>query len=157
MKYTINLGKIDYNGRGRKTNQVEIEVRLEEGKLSICGSIWNNIHSDIYSGGQNIEEIASLFPHNKRVQRIKQVWERYHLNDLAAGSPKQEDWLRSHPLAGIDWEVSYYERACESLKEAGLNPDPNYIHNGKPYEYGTAWLKEELPADIIKEVESWIN
>lgn len=155
MKKTMNLGKIDYNGTGRKINLVEIEVSLQDGRLSICGDIWDSKHSNILSGGQNIDEIAKFFPNDKRVQSIKKVWERWHLNDVIAGSPNQEDFLKKHPLNAIDWNSSHYDRACEALKAAGLNPDPNYAHNGKPYEYGSAWLKEELPQEVITEVESW--
>ena len=154
MNKTLDLGKIDYNGTGRKVNKVEIEIELEDGRLSICGDIWDSKQSDVYSGGQNIDEIASLFPHDKKVQRIKEVWERWHLNDLKAGSPSQEEYLRSNPIQ-CKFPESHYEKACESLKEAGLNPDPNYLHNGKPYEYGAAWLKEPLPKAVINEILSW--
>ncbi|MBI3622465.1 hypothetical protein HY212_00090 [Candidatus Pacearchaeota archaeon] len=154
MNKLIDLGKIDYNGTGRKINKVEIEVKLNDGRLSICGSIWNNPHTDLISGGQNIDEIADLFPNNERVQRIKAVWERYHLNDLEAGSPKQEEYLRNNPVT-CKYSESHYEKTCKALKNAGLNPDLSYLHNGKPYYCGTAWLKGEIPTEIIEEVESW--
>lgn len=153
MEYIIELGKIDYNGIGRKINAVTIEVRLGDGNLSICGSIWNSLHTDIVSGGQNIDEIASLFPHNERVQRVKEVWKRWHLNDLKAGSPKQEEYLKNNPITS-SYPESHYEKTCKVLAKKGLNPDPDYICSGKPYEYGSAWLKEKLPLEIIKEVES---
>jgi hypothetical protein len=154
MKKTIDLGKIDYNGTGRKINKVEIRVELEEGRLSICGDIWNGHHTDCISCGQNIDEIASLFPHKKTVQRIKAIWERWHLNDLKAGSPNQEEYLRRHPVQ-ITYPESHYDKTCGILKEAGLNPDVAYLHNGKPYEYGSSWLTEELPQEVINEVNSW--
>ena len=50
---------------------------------------------------------------------------------------------------------SYYIWAQRILREAGLNPDPAYVHRGKPYSYGTAWLFEEIPPDIKAEIVSW--
>jgi hypothetical protein len=37
----------------------------------------------------------------------------------------------------------------------GLQPDPNYLYNNKPYAYGSRWLKRVLPQNIIDEIESW--
>ena len=79
------------------------------------------------------------------------VWERWHLNDLTAGSPAQEEFLRTH---AAEWETykanagsipSHYTWACKVLATAGLHPDPG--HNG--YRYGSAWLKEEVPEDVL--------
>jgi hypothetical protein len=73
---------------------------------------------------------------------------------LTAGSPAQETYLRLNPVNAV-YPTSHYEEACKVLAAVGLNPDPNYLHNGKPYAYGSAWLHESLPPDVIKEVESW--
>ena len=35
------------------------------------------------------------------------------------------------------------------LEERGLLVDESFIHNGNPYKYGTAWLKEELPDSVV--------
>ena len=36
-----------------------------------------------------------------------------------------------------------------SIHRATMNPDPDFVHNGKPYKYGSAWLKIEVPADVL--------
>ena len=83
MKRTISFGKIAYYGN-RKENEVEIELRLnEENKpvLSICGNIWNRIHSDILAGGQCLDTIAEY----KKTPLFKEIyvfWKKYHLNDI---------------------------------------------------------------------------
>jgi hypothetical protein len=146
MKYTIDFGKVDYNNSGRKNCRVTVEVSLEDGRLSICGSIWNPRETDIYSGGQNIDEIAKLLRGNARIQRIKAVWERWHLNDLRAGTPAQMAYLREHPVNAV-YPESHYKKASKVLTDAGLNPDGGY-------KYGFAWLKEELPADVVAMVEN---
>lgn len=139
VRYTIDLGKIDYNDRGRKINRVTIDVKLTDNRLSISGNIWNGNGSDIISGGQNLEEIGRLFPRNPRVQRIVSVWRRWHLNDMRAGTPEQETYLRQHP------ELTTYDARCEALTVANLNP-----HNG--YRYGSQWLSETLPTNVIEQV-----
>jgi hypothetical protein len=74
------------------------------------------------------------------------IWRDWHLNDMQAGSPAQEAWLKEHP---IEDRLNYYTKACEALAAAGLNPDPGYIHKGKPYRYGHAWLRVEVPAHVL--------
>ena len=148
MKKTIALGKIDYNGSGRKNCAVDIEVTLEDGRLSICGNIWNPRRTDCYSCGQNLHTIAEYFPHDSKVKRIIEVWQRWHLNDMKAGTPNQEAWLKDHKAESDAHRLDHYGWACDALAAAGLNPDGDYA-------YGSAWLKEELPAEVIAEVESW--
>lgn len=72
------------------------------------------------------------------------VWDRWHLNDMTAGSPAQEEWLRANPVEA-KYPKSHYEEACKALAAAGLHPDPS---NG--YKYGSAWLLEEVPEDVLK-------
>lgn len=151
MKKKIQLGKVDYEGKGYESNSVDIEYSLKDGKFSASGNIWMSSKRDILSGGQNLEEIASLFPNHELCQRIVSVWKKWHLNDMHAGSPKQEDFLEKLNLPNYN----HYETAKEKLKEAGLDPDESFLHNGKPYEYGTAWLHVELPSQVIEEIESW--
>src|SRR6478735_2143194 len=62
-----------------------------------------------------------------------------HLNDMQPGTPAQEAYLREHPITD---HLNYYKRACEVLAAAGLNPDGGY-------KYGSAWLREEVPQDVL--------
>lgn len=153
MKKTLSFGKVDYNNKGRRNCKVTIEVELKDGELSICGNVWNPSETDIYSGGQNLDEIRKLLRGNPKVKRIHEIWQRWHLNHMRAGSPRQRAYLETQTFPG--YPLSHYTWACEVLAAAGLQPDNEYIHNGKPYSYGSAWLHEELPAEIIAEVESW--
>lgn len=114
----LHLPKVDYNGTGSKRNAVDMEITLrhvgpraaadceplmfqtvthehlaEYTDLSVCGFVWNHIHTDIVSGGQNIEEIAAFFPRDKRAQRIAEIWREWHLNGMTAGCIHQpEAW-----------------------------------------------------------------
>lgn len=146
------LGMIDYNKSGRANCQAVITWELKDGQFSMQAEIWNPRHTDIYEGGQCVDRVASYFPQDKKAARMVEVWKRWHLNDMRAGSPAQEQWLKEHPIdpAEYAYPKSHYEVASAKLAAAGLNPD-----NG--YKYGSAWLREELPADVIAEIESWSN
>jgi hypothetical protein len=74
------------------------------------------------------------------------IWERWHLNGMNAGLRPQRDALRSearkHP------EVLDYNAACKFLEGLGLLTMP-----ATKYTYGSAWLVEVMPQDIINRVK----
>lgn len=114
-----------------------IDISLKNGELSMCGK-W-------HSSGQISDDLTdvSLVPDEgfeySDILKIQSIWKRWHMNDARAGTPKQEDFIREWMLTN---EYSY-DKACEALSNAGLLFD-----NG--YKYGSAWLKEELPTEVIK-------
>lgn len=115
----------------------------------MAGGIWNPRETDYYCCGQVVDEVARYFPDDAKLQRMLAVWREWHLNNMKAGTPAQEAFLktRTYPRSG-----DYLTWACETLRAAGLEPDQ---HEGKPYRYGSAWLKAELPPEIVAEIESW--
>lgn len=152
MRKTYSPGKVDYNGTGRKVNAVEIDWEIKDGRFSASGGIWNNNRTDYITCGQNlINEILELFPEDEQVQRIHSVWKTWHLNDMIAGSPKQMSHLAKLNPPSSD----HFDWAKEKLRDAGLEPDESFIHNDKPYSYGSAWLKTDLPEEVVSEIESW--
>lgn len=154
MRKTIALGKIDYNNSGRRNCLATLEISWDGSRFSACGNIWNPRETDIYAGGQIVEEVCRYFPQNVQAQRILAIWRDWHLNDMIAGSPAQEAFLKANPVAD---RLNHYSAACDALAAAGLNPDPDYLHNGQPYRYGSAWLKRDIPADVAAEIESWFE
>lgn len=72
------------------------------------------------------------------------VWNRWHLNDMKAGSPAQEQFLRANPVNTVAPE-SHYDKATQALEAAGLNPDPE-----TGYRYGSKRLREEVPGDVLE-------
>jgi hypothetical protein len=72
---------------------------------------------------------------------------------MTAGSPAQHEWLRLNPVTAV-YPESHYEKASAALAAVGLDPDPGYLHNGKPYRYGHAWLMRTIPADVVTEIET---
>ena len=148
MKRIIKLGKIDFNGCGRKINMVDIEINLKEDKnLSICGNIWNSKKTDILTGGQCCEEINKYFRNNKTFKKIYRLWKLYHLNDMHAGTIKQETFLNEN---GIKNWASNYEKVCKILEENGLLYD-----NG--IKFGATWQYWEIPGNDLQEIKNLIE
>ena len=131
----IKLGKVRYNKR--RENEAELYITLYdkgENKVEFAcsGAIWNRLHTDCLCCGQCVDTVASFFPHNKKVQRIKDIWRRYHLNDLHAGC--------------------IHQRKFEN--------EPYELHRGDHcdicnYTYGTGWCYEEIPHEILEEIKSF--
>lgn len=154
----IDFGKVAYSSK-QKRNLVEVEIELRNKdkaihwqtleeitdvpELSICGQVWNSVHSDHEMGGQCIDSLVELLPHNKLLKRIKEIWEEYHLNDMNAGTKKQTEFLDKLKASG--WKYDY-NSACDSLKEAGL-----YEENG--FKYGHGWLYRPIPENILNEIK----
>ena len=146
-KAKAKFGKIDYNGTGRKVNDVEIEMELKDGVFRASGSIKNARGTDSLSGGQNIDEIADLMKDNKDVQEIRDLWHKYHLNHMHAGTEKQEDALMKK---FGNRNASDYGKHVEYLKSVGLYEDDGY-------KYGTGWLKREIPDNDKRRIISLID
>jgi hypothetical protein len=139
--HSYPLGKVDFRGKGRKDCLAVITWELKDGRFSMCAEIWNPRKSDIYMGGQCVDEVAAYFPNDAKAQRMVAIWREWHLNDMQAGTPAQMAFLKTAGTHG-------YVEACDALDEVGL-----LIHNG--HKYGSAWLKVELPAHVVAEIQSW--
>lgn len=129
---------------------VFVTVNWDGKRLSITGVTGPKSNGDCAgSCGQNVGDLRDPRFNacdGVNASRLADIWERWHLNDMTAGSPAQSAFLRANPITD---RMNHYVKACEALAAAGLNPDPNHEHNGKPYTYGSAWLREDVPADVI--------
>lgn len=135
---------------GQYLRRVEVEPRLEtqgDGKLRLAiqstagraykvgdrrGTFRYDAYGDPfdYSGGQAIGEVEAVTHfapgwNAARRDRLVDIWRRWHLNDMNA--------------------------ACEHQRALGWTYDS---HRGQScptcgYQIGTAWLYEELPADVV--------
>lgn len=146
MKKTINFGKIDYTGKGRKAYPVTVDVELrnqggekifridpktkeriytgettpEYVELSICGYIWNTRKTDICRCGQCLDTIAEYrnqLNDPELFDVLYKYWKLYHLNGMHAGTPEQEKAVNEWKEAGNKYD---YTAVCEMLKERGL-------------------------------------
>lgn len=120
-KTTIDCGKIDWNGTGRKVNPatVTVEYRLEAkyigGKIapywefSACGDIWNARHTEMIAGGQILDELAKVCTLPK-FREVYALWQKHHLNGMTAGSPAQMDALKGFKLCADKVTWSWYDK-----------------------------------------------
>ena len=184
LKHTFHLPKIDGYGNGRKTCEVTIDLELrqlggdptftvdrdgtrhytgnktpEYTELSICGDVWNHLHTDIIMGGQCLDELAKSC-HGTTFKKLYRLWKDWHLNGMKAGTPEQEAAVAEWKAAGHRYD---YSTVCEMLKERGLYEIPftgttvDKEWHGELYRYGHGWIVKPLPAEIIAECKKLVK
>lgn len=102
------------------------------------------------SGGQIADTLRKLNAaqddSSDDVEALCDLWDRWHLNDLKAGTDRQTAALASYraeiEAAGKSFD---YADACGVLAMLGLHPD-------RGYRYGSAWLYEPIPDDVLAEL-----
>jgi hypothetical protein len=118
-------------------------IKWDGKRLSICGVEGPKANGDAYGSCGQVSESADHVDRAIFYKRLMEVWNRWHLNDMKAGSPVQEAWLRANPLK-VEYPQSYYTEACLALHNVGLHPDSD------GYKYGSAWKHEEVPQSVIE-------
>ena len=141
LKKTIDLGLADFGlWHGRRTRAI-VHIELDsENVLHITADIRG------VGYGQTIDEIAKAYKGNELAEKIVNWWRKYHLNDMHAGTQKQEEALNK---AGITNWADDYDICCKYLESIGLLYD-----NG--YKFGSAWLKEEILSDDLQEIKEFL-
>lgn len=146
MKKTIKLPRIWVDG---KSYHVELKIKLtDDNVFSASGEVFRT-DDDWLMYGQCLDDLAQ-YPSIKNNPKFKQVyewWKKWHLNDLHAGTEKQEQALED---AGLTGGANEYSKCCDYLESIGLLYD-----NG--YEFGTGWLKREIPAEIQEQMRKFIK
>ena len=168
----LDMGKIDFNDTGERTNAVTIDISLKKKKkglaLSISAAVWNYRHSDCLQCGQCLDSLLPYFKTNKLFLSVYRLWNLYHLNDMKAGcehqrAAKWED-KRIDPKELPNSHANRDKRGIVAhwiypLEAKGRNfVDSDSIHKDglltKPcpvckYRYGSVWLFEPIPdADL---------
>lgn len=150
----MNFNKIIRIGTNDAGN-VYCKIKFRDGKLSISG-----VEGPLKSGnarGSCGQINMSMKPRQfnsfadgwdkKVLAKFLEYWDDWHLNDMKAGTPAQEAYLKAHKDEFPGYPVNRYNWACETLGAVGLHPD-----NG--YKYGSAWLKQEVPESVISFMQS---
>lgn len=143
----------------RLTLKLEVQVRrAEKGpELSICGTLWDSrVRNDCVSAGQNCKDLRRLLTASKAtlklpratLERLAAIWDTWHLNGMNAGCGHQRalGW-GSTKLPDGRW--SGHVKPEEHPDGVLCKPCPTC-----GYGYGTAWLYEPLPADVVEFVEA---
>ena len=141
MKRTIDLGLADFGcWHGRRTRAI-VHMELDDKNVL-------HVAADIrgVGYGQTIDEVEKAYKGNELAEKICYWWRKYHLNDMHAGTPKQEEALNK---AGITNWADDYDICRKYLESIGLLYD-----NG--YKFGSAWLKEEIPANDLQDIKEFL-
>lgn len=130
-------------------SKIELEFGLDEkGVFTASGYVYNK--GQLVHGGQCINVIEGIAQADKikdpaacdLIYKVAQWWKLYHLNNMHAGTPEQENALLS---VGLKEFANKYEECCEYLKKIGL-----LVVRG--HKFGCKWLMQEIPADIQKDI-----
>lgn len=142
-------------GKQREVGMTFCRVEYKGGVLSITGVEWPLVDGNCRGAAGQIVmhtwdfvEYAPGFD-AATIERFRRAWEDWHLNNTQAGSPRQMAWIKANPIP-VKHPQSHYEVYRDALSEAGLNPDMEYLHQGEPYKYGSAWLRVEVPEEVLQ-------
>ena len=128
------------------TDRALYTVRFNEDTqaFSVCASYYAG-------GGQCLDTLMKIYeeqnvfvPYN--IALLTGLWEKYHLNDLHAGTPEQEDYLHSIGITGF---ANNYEKCCEELKKVNLY---ECEWKGKKSYFGGSWFHWDIPAEEIERI-----
>ena len=114
--------------------------------------IWDK-RNDYICCGQILNDYQEYFtiPDIKQrhlFEKIKAIWDLYHLNDTNAGTKKQTEFINKYLK---DNNLKYdYNLACHILKD-------NNLYEDRGYKYGHGWLLEVIPDKILKEINDILN
>lgn len=139
MEYKREVMPVIFNNNANNRFRAEIRFDDENGKLSICGICR-------YGAGQCQDQLMANYATpakgftQEMVCKLYHTWERWHLNDMRAGTLTQEAAVREWCGRGNTYD---YDRVCNYLKSIGLLYDEGY-------KYGSSWLKEEVPDDVLE-------
>ncbi len=125
---------------------VHVKVTWVDGVLSLVGTEGRNHGGQIDMGLQPEEITPAEGWTREMITTLWAIWKRWHLNDMKAGTPAQQAHLDTLTFPG--YPTSYYVWAVEELAKVGLRRD-----NG--YEYGSKWLREEVPEEVILQLEAF--
>lgn len=143
----VGKGRRSPGGTGAANCDVELHFELRQVRhgleLSVTGSVWNHIRSDIVCGGQMhdcLEAYVVRWTESRaKVRRILEIARRWHLNGMRAGCEHQRAAGEHSAWVGVYPEKGYPAPRCQVCG----------------YSYGNQWLHEELPAEIVEEIKSW--
>jgi len=121
--------------------------------LSLCGDIYEKPHDrEPMACGQIIDHLEGLRDYVKAedlatFDLLADLWKSYHLNDMKAGTQKQEALLSAEGIRGNNYT---YEKARATLEGFGLL-------NDRGYTYGTGWLYRPINPRELPEILALFN
>lgn len=109
--------------------------------------IYNAKKTDTIAGGQMFDDDNLLFLIARDLdikkleffKLIKDFWQKYHLNELQAGTLKQTEFLKKKESKGD------FSQDCKTLEKEGLLID-------RGYKYGSKWLFKPIDKDDLNKL-----
>jgi len=117
--------------------------------LTISGFTQWRPYTDHRQGGQMQDSIRSelnrykkLFIPKPAILKILDIWDKWHLNDLHAGTKAQTAIIEKVKAKQGGRQIDY-DWCCGMLRQYNMYED-------RGYKYGHGWLCEVLPQEVIK-------
>lgn len=167
MTHIIDFGKINLskpwgNPNGKKNCHCEVTLELKTngtGNTVFTATADVKRNGILILGGNCIDELSKTpeLAKNNTFMQIHKLWKEYHLNDLHAGTPKQETALRFAVANDMIPSLStdYYEEQCEYLKS--INLFEVTLSDGTTYRYGHGWLYKPIPDDDLTLIQKLMS
>lgn len=164
--------------------RVEVEIELAGGRLAISGTSgetrangeFRTSYGDPIGGaaGQIIEELEQVDEFAagwsaERRDQLAAIWRRWHLNDMRAGCEHQRAAGWGEKRIDESKPAGSYGRHFPGQRQDSWNllgwiredehPDGLLSRACEVcgYRYGSAWLREELPADVVAFIEPLVS
>jgi hypothetical protein len=107
---------------------------------------------EIIACGQCRDEVYAILKRNRLFKEIYELWEKHHLNNMHAGTERQEETLK---LFKTEYKKEHkvqpsYKEQCDYLAEHNL-----LIDNG--YKYGSSWLYRPIPKQDLKRIDALLK
>lgn len=147
-RYRIEL---EINVKPLRRVSPELTIDLEPAaadacELSICAGIYRDGREDSFGQCREyVLELLAKHPDVATVLRLCELWERWHLNGMQAGTRAQREALKD--MSPAVYPESHFDKACAHLEARGILKD-------RGYSYGSAWLSEPLPDEVKAEILS---
>lgn len=149
---TFDLGKINIrkfwgNKSNRKLSRCAVTVCLDDTEptqivFTATGKVWDDGYMTPLLWGQCLEELSQTpeMQTNDTFQEIYDLWRKYHLNNMHAGTPEQETALREAVANDAVPSLSpmYLTEQLRYLKSIGMDivTDPD----GTEHRFGHGWV-----------------
>jgi len=142
----------DMNHDKESLKGTDLKMHKNPVRLSISASEWNLSRSDCTQCGQMQDTLRREFNDgnlklkssvsNDDFRKLLDIWDRYHLNDIMAGTEKQLDLINQHrhDEKYADKDV-FLDKPEAILKDFKANPD-------RDWKYGSGFLYRPIPDDV---------
>lgn len=126
-------------GKAVPADAIEVLITASLREKESGGERWRS-----GGGGQCADGIRREWASFPEIVELCDLWSRWHLNGMKAGSAAQMEVLAKA-------DVTSYDQAVAILTEANLLEDPALeLSLRKPYRYGAAWLFEVVPPEVVE-------